>query len=198
MHQWLDALLAAFGGESASFGEHRAYPPPLARAGRGALAGLIATVPMSLTMVALFRTLPQDERYPIAPAILTSEVVERALHRHLNPPARMALTLASHFAYGASMGAVAGPFARRLRLPGPFAGILAGIGVWALNYAAALPSLGLLRPEAQRPAPRRLLLFTAHLTWGVTLGWVISAIEPEQVNVPVKPRSLGPEARHAG
>lgn len=78
MHHWFDALLAAFGGESARLVEHRAYPPPLARAGRGALAGLIATVPMPLTMVALFRTLPRDERYPIAPAILTSEVVEHA------------------------------------------------------------------------------------------------------------------------
>lgn len=198
MNQWLDALLAAFGGNAARFGDHRAYPSPLARAGRGALAGLIATVPMSATMVALFRTLAQEDRYPIAPAILASEVVERALHRRLNPPVRMALTLASHFTYGAAMGAVAGPFARRLRVPGPLAGVLAGIGVWALNYPVALPSLGLLRPESQRPAPRRLLLFTAHLAWGVTLGWVMSAIEPEEVNVPVKPRALDPEARRAG
>ncbi len=198
MHQWLDALLAAFGGNAARFGEHRAYPPPLARAGRGALAGLIATVPMSATMVALFRTLPQEDRYPIEPAILTSEVVERALHRRLNPPMRMALTLASHFTYGAAMGAVAGPFSRRLRVPGPLAGIFSGIGVWALNYLVALPSLGLLRPESQRPAQRRLLLFTAHLAWGVTLGWVMSAIEPEEVNVAVKPPALGAEARRAG
>ncbi len=198
MRQWLDALLAAFGGNVARFGEHRAYPPPLARVGRGALAGLIATVPMSATMLALFRTLPQEDRYPIEPAILTSEVVERALHRQLNPPLRMALTLASHFAYGAAMGALAGPFLRRLRVPGPLAGITTGIGVWALNYAVALPSLGLLRPESQRPAPRRLLLFTAHLAWGATLGWIMPAIEPEQVNVPVQPRSTEPAAHRAG
>ncbi|MFI5273153.1 MAG: hypothetical protein ACHQ4H_09005, partial [Ktedonobacterales bacterium] len=172
MQQLLDLLLDAFGGTEPGEGGHLAYPPPLTRIAKGALAGTIATIPMTVTMLLIFRLLPRSKRYPIEPRLLTRQVDERVLGHQLNPAAQLVLTMLAHFVYGAVVGTVAGPFARRLRLPAPLAGMVAGLGVWALSYGVALPSIGVLRPASERPPSRRLLLIAAHLVWGATLGWL--------------------------
>ncbi|MGZ3677132.1 MAG: hypothetical protein ACXWQR_01005, partial [Ktedonobacterales bacterium] len=86
----------------------------------GACAGLIATVPMTAVMEAVFRRLPREQRYPLPPAEITDRVIERStMGRQLEPPQHLALTLAAHFAYGAAAGAVGGPLTRRIPLPHP-------------------------------------------------------------------------------
>lgn len=52
--------------------------------------------------------------------------------------------------------------------------------------AADLPSAWARRTGAAAPisADRRALLLTAHLVWGATLGAVMEALEPAQVEAP--------------
>lgn len=140
----------------------------------GAVAGLLATVPMTVAMEAMFRRLPRRERYALPPSQLTVRVIERGEGgRRLPRRPHTALTLAMHFAIGAAGGAAAGPFVRRLPLPRPLTGMVAGIGVWATGYLVSLPSLGIIRVTTKWPASRRRLMFVAHLVWGGALGLML-------------------------
>jgi hypothetical protein len=141
----------------------------------GAVAGLLATVPMTVAMEAMFRRLPQCERYALPPSQLTARVIEHGeMGRRLPRRPHTALTLAVHFAIGTAGGAAAGPLVRRLPLPRPFTGMLAGIGVWATGYLVSLPSLGIIRMTTKWPASRRRLMFVAHLVWGGALGVMLA------------------------
>jgi hypothetical protein len=141
----------------------------------GAVAGLLATVPMTVAMEAMFRRLPRRERYALPPSQLTARVIERGeMGRRLPRRPHTALTLAVHFAIGAAGGAAAGPFVRRLPLPRPLTGMVAGIGVWATGYLISLPSLGIIRTTTKWPESRRRLMFVAHLVWGGTLGLMLA------------------------
>lgn len=176
-----EPLLMAFGGREGELPHDRVYPTPLRRMANGAVAGAVATVPMTATMLLIFRQLGPDDQAPLPPALLTGEASEAVLHRKPGRALHTALSLAAHFAYGAAIGALGGPLTRRLPVPGPLAGAVVGLGVWAMSYVVAMPSLGLLPPSGERPAGRRALLLTAHLVWGATLGAVMQALEPEQV-----------------
>lgn len=141
----------------------------------GAVAGLLATVPMTVAMEVMFRRLPRRERYALPPSHLTARVIERSeMGRRLPRRPHTALTLAVHFAIGAAGGAAAGPFVRRLPLPRLLTGMVAGIGVWATGYLVSLPSLGIIRMTTKWPASRRRLMFFAHLVWGGALGLMLA------------------------
>jgi hypothetical protein len=141
----------------------------------GAVAGLVATVPMTVAMEAMFRRLPRRERYALPPSQLTARIIEWGeMGRRLPRRPHTALTLAVHFVIGAAGGGAAGPFVRRLPLPRPLMGMLAGIGVWATGYLVSLPSLGIMRPTTKWPTSRRRLMFLAHLVWGGALGIMLA------------------------
>jgi len=170
----------------------------------GAVAGMLATVPMTVAMEAMFRRLPRRERYALPPSQLTVRVIERGeVGRRLPRRQHTALTLAVHFVIGAAGGAAAGPFVRRLPLPRALAGMLAGIGVWATGYLVSLPSLGIVRPATKWPASRRRLMFVAHLVWGGVLGlmlapWQRRERRQQEWDVRASERALpGKEKRHA-
>jgi hypothetical protein len=179
-----EPLLAAFGGREGELPHERVYPSPLRRMVYGALAGTVATLPMTAAMLLIYRQLGPEERAPLPPALLAGEASEAVLRRRPGRALHTTLSLVAHFAYGAAVGAVGGPLTRRMPVPGPLAGAAVGLGVWAMSYIVAMPSLGLLPPSGERPAGRRALLLTAHLVWGATLGAVMEALEPAQVEAP--------------
>lgn len=86
----------------------------------GAIAGFIATIPMSVAMAAMHALLPRKEQYPLPPKEITTAIAAKAgAEENLGEPERSALSLAAHFAYGAMTGAVYAPLSERLRFPGP-------------------------------------------------------------------------------
>jgi len=136
----------------------------------GAIAGLRATIPMTLVMETIFRNLPWYQRYPLPPRKVTMELAETlGVKQELNEPQRHALTLASHLGYGAAMGVLYSLTAQR-RLPGALGGAVFGLGVWAGNYLALLPAARLHPNAAHSPAERNGLMIAAHLVWGAVLG----------------------------
>jgi len=155
------------------------YLTPFTEMVAGACAGLIATAPMTVVMEAVFRRLPRDQRYPLPPAEITDKVIERGtVGRRLEPPQHLALTLAAHFGYGAAVGAVCGPLTRRIPLPHPISGLLAGSAVYAGSYLGWIPTMGVLRPSTDWPKQRAALMFVAHLVWGATFDLLMQAAEP--------------------
>lgn len=147
----------------------------------GALAGCAATLPMTIAMEALHRRLPRSERYALPPSELVAEMIELGLLGHKLPRRpHTALTLLAHFSYGAVVGSFVGPLSRRLPLPAIPSGPIAGLGVWAFSYLAALPAAGLLRPATTWPAGRNGLMVAAHLVWGTTLRTLMGMLEPDK------------------
>lgn len=137
---------------------------------RGAIAGAIATAPMTLVMIGLFRRLPPEQRYPLPPRLITEEVAARTgAEPVMHDAALTGATLAAHFAYGAATGALFPLVARRghpLALVGP----AYGLAVWAASYLGWIPALHILPPATQHPAKRNALMLTAHVVWGSALA----------------------------
>ncbi len=137
----------------------------------GAVAGCVATAPMTWSMEAMHRRLPQRERYPLPPRQIAMRVAEEAgVKERLDEGERLWLTLLAHFAMGTAAGALYGFLAGRQRLPGPLAGAGFGLAVWAGNYLGLLPALGILRPATEHPPRRTALMVAAHLVWGAVVG----------------------------
>jgi NAD(P)-dependent dehydrogenase (short-subunit alcohol dehydrogenase family) len=136
----------------------------LTRVVKGAAAGIVATAAMSAVMLGARRL-----------GLLGEPPPRRLTRRVLSPlgllgPRGRALdvtALAAHFAYGAALGGVfALPPGRSTRARG----LLYGAGVWAANYAVALPALGLM-PPARRDRPGRpTSMIAAHLVYGAALA----------------------------
>src|SRR5215204_2869173 len=75
----------------------------------GALAGLAATVPMTLAMKLMHEQLPREEQYPLPPRQVTEGLAEKAgVDEQLDEEEREAATWVSHFAFGATAGALYG------------------------------------------------------------------------------------------
>ncbi|MGK9170991.1 DUF1440 domain-containing protein [Inquilinus limosus] len=159
-----------YSGQSSIRGRSQSDP---AEALIGAIAGVVATTAMTLAADALFRRLPEAERYPLPPRELTEQVAAMAgVRDRLDEPNLQAATLASHFGFGAAVGALYGWFLLRAH-PLPMVGGTAyGLFVWTASYLGWVPALGWLRPATKHPARRNALMIAAHVVWGATLGLV--------------------------
>ena len=143
----------------------------------GALAGLAATVPMTLFMQQMHQQLPARERYPLPPSEIVEELTDQAgVSDQINASEHTALTLLAHFGYGAATGALYAPLAQAYRPPAVLGGATFGLAVWSASYLGLLPALGILRPATEHPARRNALMIGAHIVWGVTLGLAVEQL----------------------
>jgi len=140
---------------------------------KGAVAGWIATVPMTLSMPAGRRLLPRHEQYMLPPQQVTVELAERLdVDRHLDGERRDITALILHFTYGMLAGSMYGLVEQKIPLEDRLKGSLAGLLVWTGSSLGWLPLFGILRPATRHPWPRNLLMIWAHLVWGAALGEV--------------------------
>jgi uncharacterized membrane protein YagU involved in acid resistance len=157
---------------------------PISSLFTGALAGLGATIPMTLAMEVMHRSLPRHERYPLPPREITDELLAQAgLREQLDEEEHVDLSLLSHFSYGAAAGAVYGALSQRYHLSPLPGGITFGLGLWTISYLGWIPAAGILRPATQHPPRRTALMVTAHVVWGSVLGLLVDRF-------PEHPRSV--------
>jgi uncharacterized membrane protein YagU involved in acid resistance len=143
----------------------------------GALAGCIATAPMTAAMELMFRLLPRHEQYPLPPSEITNELTDQAgVRKDLDRQKYMGLTLFNHFAYGTGAGAVYGSVAKYVPGAPVLKGISFGLGVWTVSYLGLLPALGIMRPATEHPSRRNLLMILAHVVWGSVTGAVTARL----------------------
>ena len=124
----------------------------------GAIAGFVATAPMTAVMYRMHRRLGRKKRYPLPPR----EIVETVAPAVEGEPAT-STTLVAHFAYGALSGAALASIDRK---PTIRSGIAGGIGVWAASYFGWIPAFGILKPASRHPGDRNKLMILAHVMWG--------------------------------
>jgi uncharacterized membrane protein YagU involved in acid resistance len=145
---------------------------------RGAIAGTIATIPMTLVMINLFPRLPIEQRYPLPPRLIIESLQESGQMRpSMDDASATHTTLLAHFAYGAATGALF-PYLERGRGNDFFTGAVFGVGVWAASYLGWIPAANILTPATRHPPRRNALMLTAHLAWGAALAGVSAALRP--------------------
>lgn len=147
----------------------------------GALAGFVATAPMTVAMELMRRRLPWWERYRLPPGqIVTSVAHKLGIRRHMDRSKHRTTTVAAHFAYGAAAGAVYAPLARAMPLPALLKGPAFGLIVWSISYLGLLPALEILPPATVHPPRRNALMIVAHIVWGATLGLIADLARPRR------------------
>ena len=142
----------------------------------GAIAGVVGTAAMTAAMRALHRRLEPTERYPLPPR----EIIDRLLPEPAPEQIRRTSTIASHFAYGAGMGAL---FALAPMGNGPLVGAAYGVLVWAGSYLGWIPSARILKDAVQHPLRRNALMSTAHLVWGAGTALTLRELERAQADI---------------
>jgi hypothetical protein len=147
---------------------------------RGALAGFVATLPMTVFMVALHKLLPWWERYPLPPWQITDRLLKRAgLKEEVGEEEQQAATLVNHFGFGAAMGAIYGLLAALFSIPSVLGGLVFGLIVWMGSYLGWLPAARILPPATKHPAGRNILMIVAHLVWGSVLALLVQRLSAD-------------------
>lgn len=149
----------------------------------GAMAGFVATVPMTIVMHALHHQLPGRERYRLPPEQITADLAQRSgLARVVSWTDIDALAWTLHFAYGAGAGAI---YARLVpvrglsaRLTGPAYGVVLG----AASYFGWLPALSIHGRGDEQPPRRNALMLAAHVVWGSALGRMMTPLRPTSID----------------
>lgn len=142
--------------------------PPYLKLFRGALAGMAATLPMTMFMRSAWMRLPDQEKYALPPRQITRKVIKPA--RQLNERQQTALTLFLHIAFGAAAGCIYGAVEEKVPVPHVVKGPLAGMAVWTGSHLGWIPALGILPSASEHPWRWNVLMIVAHLIWGLTLG----------------------------
>ena len=155
---------------------------------RGAAAGLLATVPMTVAMVIAHRLLPARQRYPVPPRLIT----ERWLDRDHSEPAIRAWTLINHFGFGAVAGSLYSGLGFDKRKPA-VAGPAFGIAVWTASYLGWVPALGLMPPATRQPAERNAMMIGAHFVWGAALAGAAVLLSPPKSSPRPRPSRIRDE-----
>jgi uncharacterized membrane protein YagU involved in acid resistance len=128
----------------------------------GGIAGFVGTMAMTAAMRRLHRRLPEKERYPLTPREIVDSAAEKA-NVALPDEAAKDVTTASHFLYGAAVGAILAATNPDTNKRG---GALYGAAVWLASYMGWIPAVGILKPATQHPARRNWLMLGVHLVWG--------------------------------
>ncbi len=138
----------------------------------GSARGLVATVAMSLPMLAAGRA---GAMGTLPPKRITEEAMESAGLEQAGETERNVASTAAHLGFGTSVGAVFYLLRARLRPPGP--GVVHGLGyglaVWAASYKGWVPALGILPPPESDEPGRRKTNVLAHVIYGAVLGLLV-------------------------
>ncbi len=138
---------------------------------KGMAAGSLATVPMTIFMLAMQRVLPRWQRYSLPPEKITEELVRRVRPgKPASRKERRGLSLVFHLGYGAAMGAFYNLLMARIALPAILKGVVFGLVVWFGSYLGLLPVMGISQSAPRQPLRRNVLMIGAHIVWGAVTG----------------------------
>jgi len=138
----------------------------------GAVAGVVAGLPMSVTEVAVRALLDSPQRVPCSRTVAG---LEERLHLSLSEPAHLLATTIGHVAYSALGGAVFGAVmhaapTRRSAVVDVVAGTAFSFALQAVTYGAVLPTASILPPPPRMNRDFHVMNIVAHAAWGLAMG----------------------------
>jgi len=151
-----------------------------ARLVKGALAGCIATGPMTVAMLLMHRFLPGEQQYALPPMLITRRLTGgKGPFARLGTHEHKGLTFLTHFGFGTAFGAAYALVPRGGPLPAPLRGILFALCIWTGSYLGWIPAANILPPATRHPAGRNVLMIAAHIVWGALLGILLERLDPD-------------------
>lgn len=146
------------------------------------VAGAAATAPMTAVMMALQQVLPGEAEKPLPPRVITENLADSSgAGNDTDEGTLKAATLAGHFSFGAAAGVAYVPLAGKSGLPAAAEGALFGLAVWGGSYLGLMPATGLYQSAREEPGPRNLLMITAHVVWGASLGILYDVLRKRNI-----------------
>jgi hypothetical protein len=142
---------------------------------RGALAGGLATAPMSAVMIGakqfgLVGGMPPEK--------ITAELLNRGGIRRSEVQQDVLATL-THFGFGAAAGAAFGVVAPRRLIARVPLGMAYGAGIWGVSYMGWVPALGIMPPADRDRRDRQMVMLAGHLVYGTALALLVGARQEE-------------------
>lgn len=142
---------------------------------RASAAGLLATLPMTLVILAarrlrLLRTPPPQEITERAAARVTAPGVRAQLISH-------SAWLLAHGGYGALSGVIYDRVRPRLPRAPYRAGLVFGGLVWGVSYLGLMPALRLYPWPDEDAPPRLAVMVAAHAVYGVALATAVEELD---------------------
>lgn len=146
----------------------------------GAIAGFVATIPMSVVMKGVQMLLPAHERYDLPPSVITFQAVKKAGQPSDNSQEHGFLTALLHFGIGTGCGLLYGLGTSPDGKPqsGLLRGAIFGLFIWAVGYLGILPALNLYNSPDREPVRRHTMMIAAHLIWGITTSQIYRRLAP--------------------
>ena len=160
----------------------------VAAAAKGALAGLLGTVVISLGMTYGPRLMekyglmdggsepPDDPAEPQEPTeVLVDKVASTVFDADMPAGPRHLAGRAVHWSYGASRGALYGVSQSQLKLPPALGGLV--LGAIASGVASTVvPALDLAPPPTEQPLPQTAMMSALHILYGETVALAYEAL----------------------
>lgn len=145
---------------------------------KSSIAGLAATVPMTIFMSSFFKKLPETEKSPLPPRKIAMKIAEEAdVKDKLSEKQKYALTMTGHYSYGAFASSLFFPLLKKISVPKYVGGICYGLGIWAAGYLGWLPLTGLHKSATKMSLRRNALMISAHVVWGLSLELIYNLTE---------------------
>lgn len=145
---------------------------------RGATAGAVATIMMSVHMLWVRRTNRIDA---IGPEHITDAAFDAVSHEPSTAQHALGTTIA-HLGFGSTTGAVFAAATRGRRVPW-WGGTAYGLAVAAASYQGWVPSLGILPPLRDAPSGRRNEIIVSHVIYGNVLAGVLNRSRASDLHV---------------
>jgi uncharacterized membrane protein YagU involved in acid resistance len=136
---------------------------------RGALAGTLATVPMSAVMMGAKRS---GRMGGMPPEKITANLLERS---GIHPTETQQDVAAGvlHFGFGSAAGAVFGAVAPRRVIARVPLGMAYGAAIWGVSYMGWVPAFGIMPHAAHDRRDRQLVMLAGHLVYGTALALLV-------------------------
>ncbi len=147
---------------------------------RGAMAGAVATVPMTMAMTRLREELPEWQRQQPLPPVEITARAENRVGVNWDQETHKAAAVVAHFGYGALCGALYGLLAKRFHQREEVKAPVFALGVWAISYLGWLPALRLMPNAKNLPRERNTMMILSHIVWGLALSRFIKQ-EPKKI-----------------
>lgn len=138
----------------------------------GAVAGALATIPMTAIMTLAQRTGQLGE---MPPRLLADTTLNAAGEHHPEAAEERATAAVIHLNIGALGGLLFSLLSCRANPPAPriAQGTIFGLLIWAIAYLGFMPGVGVMPPAHEDRPNRQITMVVAHVVYGATLGWLV-------------------------
>lgn len=148
----------------------------------GAAAGYVALGVMDLVTSRLYALAPvadKEREKAVSPGVAYTVAARKTAALVGSSLTESEATLVGsiyHYLMGLGWAPVYILLRRAIRLPAPPAGLITGLGLWAVFDEGLVPALGFSAPNRAYPPSTHLRGFLGHLSYGLTIMTVVEAI----------------------